>query len=131
MKRIKIIMLLMLLLSIANQLNAQTKNPSLTPAEFKALSEKTKGVIIDVRNKNEFDFAHIPNAVQIGVESEDFTIQIDSLDKSKSYFVYCGMGKRSATAISIMQKEGFKNVFGLKGGFLEWKKQELPVVKHK
>ncbi len=131
MKRIKIIMLLMPLLSIINLVNAQTQAPSLIPAEFKALSEKTKGVIIDVRNKEEFDFAHIPNAIQIAVESEDFKIQIDSLDKHKSYFVYCSMGKRSATAILIMQKEGFKNVFSLNGGFLEWKKQEFPVVKHK
>ena len=111
-------------LSIINQVNAQTSIQSLTPAEFKALSERTKGIIIDVRNKEEF-------AIQIGVESADFKTQIDSLDKNKSYFVYCGIGKRSATAISIMQTEGFKNVFGLQGGFLEWKKQELPVVKHK
>ena len=124
-------MLLMPFLSIINQVNAQTSIQSLTPAEFKALSERTKGIIIDVRNKEEFDFAHIPNAIQIGVESADFKTQIDSLDKNKSYFVYCGIGKRSATAISIMQTEGFKNVFGLQGGFLEWKKQELPVVKHK
>ena len=93
-------------------------------------AEKTKGIIIDVRDKDEYEFAHIQDAIQIGVESEDFIIKIKELNKNKSYFVYCSMGKRSDEAIRIMQSEGFKNVFGLKGGFLAWKKEELPIVKH-
>lgn len=128
-RKIKSLILLIVLCSTVNKVNAQTVTPSLTPVEFKAKGEKTKGIIVDVRNKNEYDFAHIKGAINIAVESEDFLNQIDSLDKSKNYFVYCSMGKRSDAAISLMYKVGFKNLYSLKGGFLEWKKEQLPIIK--
>ncbi|HRG51613.1 MAG TPA: rhodanese-like domain-containing protein [Bacteroidia bacterium] len=129
MRPVKLILLFTFVASISVVI-AQTEVNSLLPMEFKVLSEKTKGIIIDVRNKSEYEFAHILNAIQIGVESEDFLTQIRSLDKNKAYFLYCSIGKRSDEAIRIMQSEGFKNVYGLKGGFLAWKKEKLPVIKH-
>lgn len=130
MKFAKSLLLLLIFACCRFLVNAQAEVNSLLPAEFKALAAKTKGIIIDVRNKEEYDFAHIENAIQVGVESEDFIYRIRELDKNKAYFVYCSMDKRSDTAIHIMQSEGFKNVYGLKGGFLAWKKEQLPVVKH-
>lgn len=129
MQSLKLIVLLFTFVNIISPVTAQTEVNSLLPMEFKVLSEKTKGTIIDVRNKDEYDFAHIEHAVQIGVESDDFLANLKDLDKNKAYFVYCGMGKRSDEAIRLMQSEGFRNVYGLKGGFLAWKKEKLPVVK--
>lgn len=130
MRAFKLVTLLFTFVTIIFSVKAQTEVNSLLPMEFKVLSEKAKGIIIDVRNKDEYEFAHIQNAIQIAVEAEDFLAKIKELDKNRSYFVYCSMGKRSDEAIRIMQSEGFKNVFGLKGGFLAWKKEKLPVVKH-
>lgn len=129
MKKIKPLILLIVLCSTVNKLNAQTIPLSLTPVEFKAKAEKTKGIIVDVRNKDEYNFAHIKDAINIAVESDEFINQIENLDKSKSYFIYCSIGKRSDTAVSLMYKVGFKNLYSLKGGFLEWKKEQLPVIK--
>jgi rhodanese-related sulfurtransferase len=50
--------------------------------------EKTHGIVIDVRDQAEYNFKHIPDAININVESADFTDQINKLDKGKNYFVY-------------------------------------------
>jgi rhodanese-related sulfurtransferase len=130
MKPLKLLTILCALFVGIPLMRAQTEVHSLLPIAFEVMARKTNGVIIDVRNKEEYDFAHIQNAIQIGVESGNFLTQIRSLEKSKNYFVYCGIGKRSDVAIRIMQTEGFKNVYGLKGGFIAWKKEKLPVVKY-
>ena len=77
-------------------------------------------VLIDVRTPSEYASGHIANAVNIDVESGTFEQQIASLDKSKTYAVYCHSGRRSANAASIMSKAGFTKIFNLDGGVTEW-----------
>ena len=45
---------------------------------------------------------------------------LEALDKSKNYYVYCRSGARSAKACEIMNSIGFENAYNLLGGFLEW-----------
>jgi len=47
---------------------------------------------------------------------------MESLDKSKQYYVYCAGGYRSMIACSLMKKNGFSNVVDIYGGFTEIKK---------
>ena len=88
-----------------------------TVNEFKKMLEAERGVIIDVRTKQEYDNGHLKlTDAQYDFLNGDFQNQIDSFDKSKTYYLYCRSGNRSGQAARIMQKEGFENVYNI-GGF--------------
>ena len=84
--------------------------------------------IVDARTPQEFKDGHIPGAVNIDINSKDFTRQTGSLDKARPVAVYCRSGRRSNQAANRMLKEGLK-VFDMKGGIIEWQKAGLPIVK--
>ena len=108
----------------------ENKNPStLSAKDFQQKTKESNAVIIDVRSPGEFNSEHISGASNINVESDQFGEQISKLDRSKSYLVYCGVGKRSALAAELMRSAGFKKVFNLDGGLEAWKKENLPVTK--
>ena len=61
-----------------------------------------------------------PNAKQIDFMSlSDFLYEVNQLDKSKSYFLYCRSGNRSGQACRYMKESGF-NTYNLIGGMLDW-----------
>jgi len=77
-------------------------------------------VIIDVRTPAEFQQGHIEGAVLIDILSPSFNNKINSLDKTKQYFVYCRSGNRSRRAMDFMEKLKFEKVYNMKGGFKDW-----------
>ena len=78
-------------------------------------------VILDVRTAGEFNEGGIANAINIDIHlGQDFVTHIESLDKTKNYYVYCRSGMRSAKACGIMNELGFENAYNLVGGILEW-----------
>ncbi|WP_299457922.1 rhodanese-like domain-containing protein [uncultured Microscilla sp.] len=76
--------------------------------------------LLDVRSPGEFQSGHIPKARNINVMTPKFKNQLQGLDKSKTYYVYCRSGMRSTKACKIMAKEGFEQVYNLKGGIMGW-----------
>jgi rhodanese-related sulfurtransferase len=93
-------------------------NYSLLPySEFQSKFDQIpNAVLIDVRTKEEFDSGHIENAINIDFQDPSFVSEIQKLDKDGQYFVYCRSGNRSAQAVSVMKKQGIKNIFELEGG---------------
>ena len=45
---------------------------------------------------------------------------IQSMDKSKNYYVYCRSGGRSSSACGLLESQGFANTFNLLGGMMSW-----------
>ncbi|HEX6227020.1 MAG TPA: rhodanese-like domain-containing protein [Chryseolinea sp.] len=78
-------------------------------------------VLLDVRTAAEFATGSIANAKNFDALSVNFKKQLDSLDKSKNYFLFCRSGSRSGQACSLMAEKGF-NVYNLKGGIGAWPK---------
>lgn len=77
--------------------------------------------LLDVRTPEEFDESHIPGAVNIDIyKGQGFVYELEELDKSKTYYVYCRSGARSAKACEIMNELGFDNTFNLLGGIMAW-----------
>ncbi|RAV99789.1 MBL fold metallo-hydrolase [Pseudochryseolinea flava] len=76
---------------------------------------KAGAVVADVRKPGEWSTAHVKDATFLPLA--DFPNITESLDKNKSYLVHCGGGYRSMTAVSIMAKQGFKNLTNIYGGF--------------
>ena len=86
------------------------------------LENDPNAVILDVRTEDEWNEGIIPNAVLNDIyKGQGFLYKLDELDKSKSYYVYCKAGSRSAQACSIMNQMGFETIYNLEGGFMKWK----------
>ena len=77
---------------------------------------RSKGyTILDVRTKGEWDKGHIEGAEFLPLQK--FTEEMDSLDKSKKYVIYCRRGSRAYNAQLRMTNAGFKNVVNLLGAW--------------
>ena len=85
------------------------------------LKEDNNAVVLDVRTDAEVADGIIENAIHIDIyKGEAFVSEIEGLDKSKNYYVYCRSGNRSGQACNIMEQLGFENAYNLEGGTLEW-----------
>ncbi len=85
------------------------------------LEADENAVILDVRTEEECNNGIIPNAINIDIyEGQMFIEKLDSLDKTKNYYVYCRSGARSAKASAAMNNLGFENTYNLLGGIIEW-----------
>lgn len=101
---------------------------SVAPSEFADLTDQSSVVVLDVRTPGEFAQGHLPDAINMDVESASFGSQIATLDTGATYAVYCRSGNRSKTAMDQMKAAGFTNVTDLDGGIVAWQAQGLPVV---
>jgi rhodanese-related sulfurtransferase len=87
----------------------------------KQLQEDNNSVVLDVRTQEEVDLGIIPNALHIDIyKGQGFIYELEELDKTKNYYVYCKAGGRSAQACAVMNQLGFANAYNLVGGFSEW-----------
>ena len=85
--------------------------------EFKEKLEEERGVVIDVRSKMEYDEGHLKTTDQlIDFNAGEFHNKVDTLDKDKTYYLYCRSGNRSGQAARLMKSKGFENVYNV-GGF--------------
>lgn len=115
-----------------NNTNQQTAKASQQPltisaVQFKASIEQPGVQVLDVRTTGEFQSGHIQNAFQANWnDSKEFQERIQHLDKTKTVYVYCQAGARSAAAQNFLIEKGY-NVVNLEGGMSSWKMSQLPV----
>lgn len=79
-------------------------------ANAQVFQDTTNFQILDVRTPDEFSFSHIEGATNIDFLNSSFQTEIQKLDKTKIYKVYCRSGNRSGQAETLMKALGFKNV---------------------
>lgn len=97
-----------------------SNNNTITPEKAKEwLDTKDNVVLVDVRTKAEYDNEHIPGALLVPVETIDTEALKKIPDKNLIYLVYCRTGRRSATAVKILEDLGYKKVYDL-GGINSW-----------
>lgn len=129
MKKYIIVALTAFTIILNSCLSGQSQNTqtNLAPTEFaEKIKTQTAVTLIDVRTPDEFSKGHLENAKNIDWRSNDFSKQVESLDKSKPVLVYCLSGGRSASAASAMREAGFKEVYELDGGIMKWRGANLP-----
>ena len=83
--------------------------------------------VIDVRPSEAFKKGHIVDAKNI--EFETLTQQLDTLDLSQKYLIYCQAGTTASKACAAMKKKGFENIHHLQLGLNGWQTASLPTVK--
>ena len=86
----------------------------------KKLEEDRDAVLLDVRTPMENQMVRIPDSILIDINSPSFPDEVEKLDKSKSYYVYCRSGNRSFHAGNYMLKNGFRKVYNLEPGIIGW-----------
>ncbi len=102
---------------------------SVTVQQLVDLVNRENALVLDVRDKKEFDAGHIVDALNIPFAALDSRINELKKHRERPIVVACKMGQHSGTAGSILRKHGFENVSRLTGGVTEWRNQSLPVVK--
>ena len=121
-------LLLLLLINCQNQSQQVPKEINLSPKAFESKIAQTKdAIVLDVRTPKEVEQGALPNAMVINFHEEDFREKVAALDKSKTYFVYCRSGGRSAKACNVLKEAGISSFYNLEGGITDWKKENLPI----
>ena len=108
---------------------AKSKVTEISPADAANKVESGAAVLIDVREKEEWDEARIPKAIHVSRGRLEGEIEDRVSDPNASIIVHCGGGGRSALAAETLQRMGYKNVMSLSGGLKAWKKAGLPTEK--
>ena len=101
----------------------------ISPQEAAAKSQSGEAVIVDVREKDEWDEEHIPDATHLSRGTIELDIEEKVPDLNALIICHCGGGGRSALAADSLQKMGYKNVRSMAGGFKAWKAAGLATSK--
>jgi len=86
-------------------------------------------LLIDVRTPEEYASGHLENSVNIDYKADNFKELIAELDTNQDVYVYCKVGGRSNNSAKMMKKMGFKKIYDLEGGILQWEKEDFKIVK--
>ena len=102
--------------------------------EPKALSERLAWadrsmIVLDVRTPGEFAAGHVPGAINI--PHTELAARLSELEsaRDRDIVVYCRTGNRTATALGVLEKSGFRRLFHLEGDYTRWSEERRPVVK--
>ncbi len=98
--------------------DAKTRVSEITPSA--ALTEHSAAtVFLDVREANEWNLGHIPDAILIPLGSLEEKVR-EKIPPEGRIIVYCARGNRSAVAADRMQKMGYTNVASMSEGIAGW-----------
>lgn len=117
---------LLLMVSIAGCANSTQGSKSgvqnINEDEFAKIVQAEKAIVVDVRTPQEVAAGIIKGAtVFADINGSNFEAQVEKLDKSKTYIIYCRSGARSSSAANYMVSKGFTKVYNLNGGISNWK----------
>jgi rhodanese-related sulfurtransferase len=98
---------------------------SLSAQEFKKTIETGKVILIDVRTTQEYAQGHIDKAINISVSDPEFAAKVKKLN-GKSLALYCRSGRRSKSAISMLNDLKVK-IYELNGGIIDWQQAGFPL----
>jgi UPF0176 protein len=95
----------------------------LSPQKWNEFLHREDVVVIDTRNTYETRIGKFKKAIDLEIEEfVEFSEKIKNLDtdREKPHLIYCTGGIRCEKAIYEMEAQGFKNVFQLEGGILNY-----------
>src|SRR4029077_17121315 len=100
---------------------AKKKITEISPQDAAEKLRSAEAVIVDVREKDEWDEEHVPGAIHLSRGTIELDIEEKVPDPNAMIIRHCGGGGRSALAAETLQKMGYKNVRSMAGGFKAWK----------
>ena len=106
----------------------RTSGSSVGPQQAVMLINRKDAIVVDVREKKEFESGHIVDAINIPMTKLKQRITEVWKYKDKPVVVVCKLGQHSGQAAKILQEAGHADVVRLAGGLTELKAQSLPLV---
>ncbi len=116
------------------QFDMSKKGKYVDAKSFNELAADPETVIVDMRNHYEYEVGHFENAIEIPSDTfrSQLPMAVNLLEdkKDKNIIMYCTGGIRCEKASAYMLHNGFKNVYHLEGGIIQYankvKEEELP-----
>ncbi|WPO83112.1 rhodanese-related sulfurtransferase [Chryseobacterium sp. JJR-5R] len=111
-----------------NTFDVTDRGVHLKAQEFNNLLEDPNTIVVDFRNHYESEVGHFEGAITPDVENfrESLPIineQLQDFKEDKNLLMYCTGGIRCEKASAYFKHQGFKNVFQLEGGIIEYTRQ--------
>lgn len=78
------------------------------------------GVLIDIREKHEYDVSYIPNALHISRGVLESRIEEIIYNQEQKIYLYCAGGYRSALSADSLQNMGYTSVYSIASGYKGW-----------
>lgn len=119
----------MLLLALFIRNETQRGGQSVSVQQLVDLVNRENALVLDVRDKKEYEAGHIVDAINIPYSALESRLSELKNYKERRLIIVCKMGQHSGTAGTLLRKNGFEQVSRLTGGVAEWRNQNLPVVK--
>lgn len=121
---------LALVVSLIKSSTSKIKN--VNHQELTLMINRQDAKVVDVRSKEEFRKGHIVDALNVTL-ADIKNNQTTALEKFKAspIIMVCNAGMTSSQAAQLLVKQGFENVYNLKGGMGEWQAANMPVSKSK
>lgn len=88
-------------------------------------------LVIDVREKAEFDTGHLPGAIQISIDILESQIHDIAPDLEQHIICYCFGGNRGAVATDMLSRVGYVHAASLQNGISNWAKARLPIFEER
>lgn len=101
---------------------------NMSPREVKIGLDGGDIVLVDVREKHEYDAGHIEGCHHLALSEFD-TAKLPECAEGQTLVMYCQGGMRSAQATKKCQSAGIDNVANMAGGIMNWYQNGLPVTK--
>ncbi|MDD9892290.1 MAG: rhodanese-like domain-containing protein [Gammaproteobacteria bacterium] len=116
-----IALIAVLIVSLSASFTAVAKPLADMTAEQVLAAEEGSLLVLDVRSDHEYDRGHVPGALHI--PQQQLANRLAELGewRNKSIVVYCESGYRASLAASLLEEEGFNNVYHLVGHMREWR----------
>jgi UPF0176 protein len=117
---------------VADGLNDETFDPShtgkyLNAEAYNEISKQPNTVIVDMRNHYEYEVGHFKDAIEIPSDNfrEQLPMAVEMLkeNKDQNIIMYCTGGIRCEKASAYMLHNGFKNVYHVEGGIINYAQQ--------
>lgn len=86
----------------------------------KLIKDNKELLILDVRRPNEVKESKITNSINIPLDELEWELEEIEEYKEKPILVYCKVGAKSSVACAMLEEEGFKKLYNLRGGILDY-----------
>jgi len=108
--------------------NVMDRGIHLGAKEFNSMLEDPNTIVVDFRNHYESEIGHFRNAITPDVETFRGSLpiienQLADYKEDKNVLMYCTGGIRCEKASAFFKHKGFKNVYQLEGGIIEYTRQ--------
>ena len=104
---------------LLEDINKKFNAPQISHQKLDKLMKKQNVIILDTREKAEFDVSHIKGAIFVGYDDINLKKVISRVSKGSKVVLYCSVGYRSGDITMKLRSKGI-DAYNLYGGLFLW-----------